>query len=61
MTVDTVVNIEGEERFGLDMKNSCEDLPPASVEGAECNGGDGKDDYVFVNYSDVSLDDHEVI
>ncbi|XP_057521364.1 uncharacterized protein LOC130801513 isoform X2 [Amaranthus tricolor] len=43
------------------MKNSCEDLPPASVEGAECNGGDGKDDYVFVNDSDVALDDQEVI
>ncbi|CAO2819386.1 unnamed protein product, partial [Amaranthus hypochondriacus] len=47
MTVDTVVNIEG-EKFGLDMKNSCEDIPP-------------KDDYVFVNDSDVALDDQGVV
>lgn len=58
MTVDTAVNIE-EEKCGLDMMSSCEDLPPTSVGGGgyECNG-DGKDDYVFVNGSDTASDDH---
>uniref|UniRef100_A0A803L5T8 Uncharacterized protein n=1 Tax=Chenopodium quinoa TaxID=63459 RepID=A0A803L5T8_CHEQI len=62
MTVDTVVNGEG-EKCGLDMRSSsCEDLPPASVGdgGCECNG-DSKDDYVFINGSDAVSDDHVVV
>ncbi|CAO2837946.1 unnamed protein product, partial [Amaranthus hypochondriacus] len=62
MPVDSAVKIEGEEKHGLEVKSSCEDLPPTNVGGGgtsfECNGGDGKDDYVFVNGSDVALDDH---
>lgn len=58
MTVDTAVKIEG-DKCGLDMRSSCEDLPPTSVGdgGCECNG-DSKDDYVFVNGSDAASDDH---
>ncbi|KAK9698897.1 hypothetical protein RND81_08G138900 [Saponaria officinalis] len=67
MTVDTVVKIVESEKCGLDM-SSYEDLhSSADVGGGTINGndhvnGDAKDDYVFVNGSDVvSSNDHAEI
>ncbi|XP_074317822.1 uncharacterized protein LOC141653851 [Silene latifolia] len=63
MTVDTVVKVVESEKCGLDM--SCyEDLHSANVGGNgnvsnDCNS-DGKDDYVFVNGSDVVSSDDQV-
>ncbi|KAL9231220.1 hypothetical protein vseg_006475 [Gypsophila vaccaria] len=63
MTVDTVVKTVESEKCGLDM-SSYEDLRSSADVGDDGNGhdndnvssdcnGDGKDDYVFVNGSDV--------